>query len=275
MDKMSVVRSGDAHQRRARHGHALDDDRLRPDHRDQRQPEPELPARSSPKMRGANAPQMPRLRLPAEPAASANAAYLGVAYNPFSPGERPEQRRASRCATWSRSGRVDLDRFQDRRRLLSGLDRLRRDVDLAGRRPRATTASTATPSRSSPASAAGGAFDIHQEDPRLRDRYGRDTWGQSALLARRLVEAGVTFVTVNMGGWDTHKNNFHELKTRLLPRYDRALAALVAGPARPGPGQATCWSWPTASSAGRRGSTRTPAATTGRARCRSSSPAAA
>ncbi len=52
------------------------------------------------------------------------------------------------------------------------------------------------------------AFDIHSEDTRIRDRYGRDSWGQSTLLARRLVEAGVTFVTVNMGGWDTHNNNF-------------------------------------------------------------------
>ena len=53
-------------------------------------------------------------------------------------------------------------------------------------------------------------------------------WGQSALLARRLViESGVTYVTVNVGGWDTHNNNFQELKNRLLPRYDRALAALV------------------------------------------------
>ena len=66
-------------------------------------------------------------------------------------------------------------------------------------------------------------------DPRVRGRYGRDdSWGQSCLLARRLVEAGVTYVTVNMGGWDTHGNNFAELKRRLLPRYDRALAALIS-----------------------------------------------
>jgi uncharacterized protein (DUF1501 family) len=72
------------------------------------------------------------------------------------------------------------------------------------------------------------AFDISKEDGRTRDRYGRkDSWGQSCLLARRLVEAGVTYVTVNLGGWDTHSNNFAELKNRLLPRYDRAIAALV------------------------------------------------
>src|SRR5262249_59862262 len=71
------------------------------------------------------------------------------------------------------------------------------------------------------------AFDIPREAARVRDRYGRDSWGQSTLLARRLVEAGVTYVTVNMGGWDTHNNNFQSLKTNNLPRYDRALAALI------------------------------------------------
>ena len=50
--------------------------------------------------------------------------------------------------------------------------------------------------------AARAAFDIRKEDPRLRDRYGRHQWGQSALLARRLVEAGVRFVTLTFGGWD-------------------------------------------------------------------------
>ena len=50
--------------------------------------------------------------------------------------------------------------------------------------------------------AARRAFDLSKEDPRLRDRYGRHQWGQSALLARRLVEAGVRFVTLTFGGWD-------------------------------------------------------------------------
>ena len=48
------------------------------------------------------------------------------------------------------------------------------------------------------------AFEIEREDPRLRDRYGRNRFGQSCLLARRLIEAGVRFVTVTDGGWDTH-----------------------------------------------------------------------
>jgi uncharacterized protein (DUF1501 family) len=70
------------------------------------------------------------------------------------------------------------------------------------------------------------AFDISKEDAKVRDMYGRTTWGQNALLARRLVESGVRFVTVNVGGWDTHANNFEGLKTK-LPQFDQAFAGLI------------------------------------------------
>jgi hypothetical protein len=75
--------------------------------------------------------------------------------------------------------------------------------------------------------AAKRAFDLGQESDRTRDLYGRNTLGQSCLLARRLIEAGVHFVTVTDGGWDTHQNNFRSLKDRLLPRLDRGYAALL------------------------------------------------
>ncbi len=75
------------------------------------------------------------------------------------------------------------------------------------------------------------AFAIHEEPPAVRDRYGRTTYGQSVLLARRLVEAGVRFVTVyyspGIGGWDTHKDNFKTLKRSRLPQTDAALSALI------------------------------------------------
>ena len=75
------------------------------------------------------------------------------------------------------------------------------------------------------------AFALHEESPKLRDRYGRNTYGQSVLLARRLVEAGVRFVTVyyspGIGGWDTHKDNFSILKNSRLPHTDAALSALL------------------------------------------------
>jgi len=74
------------------------------------------------------------------------------------------------------------------------------------------------------------AFDLSREGPKLRDRYGRHMFGQSLLLARRLVEAGVPIVQVNMGRvqtWDTHSGNFQALKQRLLPPLDRGVAALL------------------------------------------------
>lgn len=80
---------------------------------------------------------------------------------------------------------------------------------------------------------AQAAFDVAAESPRTRDRYGRDKFGQSVLLARRAVEAGVRFVNVhwpNVGGganWDTHSNGFNRLKSALLPFLDRAVAALL------------------------------------------------
>jgi uncharacterized protein (DUF1501 family) len=75
------------------------------------------------------------------------------------------------------------------------------------------------------------AFDIHEEDPGLRDRYGRTPYGQSVLLARRLVEAGVRFVTVyyspGIVGWDTHQQNFKLLRERLLPETEQTLPTLI------------------------------------------------
>ncbi len=80
------------------------------------------------------------------------------------------------------------------------------------------------------------AFNLDKEDPRVRDRYGRNTHGQAVLQARRLVEAGVPLVTVfwqNDGTtnvsvyWDTHNRNFTDLKTRLMPPADRAFSTLL------------------------------------------------
>jgi uncharacterized protein (DUF1501 family) len=70
-------------------------------------------------------------------------------------------------------------------------------------------------------------FEIEREDQKVRDAYGRTIFGQSCLLARRLVQAGVRFVTVtNNGGWDTHSNNFGTLRT-LLPPVDQAIPQLL------------------------------------------------
>lgn len=74
---------------------------------------------------------------------------------------------------------------------------------------------------------AGKVFDLSQEKPELRDRYGRHTFGQSCLVARRLVERGVPWVTINyQGGWDTHKQNFQVMRQR-LPQMDSGLSTLL------------------------------------------------
>ncbi len=72
------------------------------------------------------------------------------------------------------------------------------------------------------------AFDLGLESDQVRDAYGRTTLGQSCLLARRLIQAGVRFVTVTDGGWDTHADNFNLLKNKRLPPLDMALPALLA-----------------------------------------------
>ena len=71
------------------------------------------------------------------------------------------------------------------------------------------------------------AFDLNREPKKVRDAYGPFPFGQSALVARRLIEAGVRFVTIGLGGWDTHVNNFQVLRDNLLPQLDSVLAALV------------------------------------------------
>jgi hypothetical protein len=77
---------------------------------------------------------------------------------------------------------------------------------------------------------AAEAFDLSKEPDKVRERYGRHSWGQSHLLARRLVEAGTRFVTTVNGPsitWDTHKDNFNSLKNRLVPPMEQAYAALL------------------------------------------------
>jgi hypothetical protein len=73
------------------------------------------------------------------------------------------------------------------------------------------------------------AFDVSKEDPAFAAKYGSTPFGQSCLLATRLIESGVRFVTVSTGGWDTHQDNWTRLKDNLLPPLDEGLAALFQG----------------------------------------------
>ena len=72
----------------------------------------------------------------------------------------------------------------------------------------------------------GKVFDLSQENDDMRERYGRNTFGQSCLVARRLVERGVPYITINYKGWDTHKQHFQTMRQQ-LPQFDKGLATLL------------------------------------------------
>lgn len=71
------------------------------------------------------------------------------------------------------------------------------------------------------------AFDVERESSQMRDAYGRTDFGASCLMARRLIERGVTFVEVNVGGWDTHNDNFERV-ANLTDQIDQPMAQLIA-----------------------------------------------
>jgi uncharacterized protein (DUF1501 family) len=119
---------------------------------------------------------------------------------------------------------LSLERLEDRRNLTLHFDSALRGLDnYAAAESMDRYAQEAFDFVTGPT--ARRAFAMSQEDARLRDQYGRHTWGQSTLLARRLVEAGATFVTVTCGGWDHHWN-LQEGMDRYLPMVDSAVSAL-------------------------------------------------
>jgi hypothetical protein len=160
------------------------------------------------------------------------AGFLGATHNPFQVSCDPT-RRDFRVDELSLPGDVTSARLSDRRALLSlvegqMLDKERRST----RRTMGSHQKRAFDVLSSPE--VRRAFDLSSETQRVRERYGPDRLGQSLLLARRLVEAGVRFVNVNdkvtngqTANWDSHENNFGRLKNDLLPVSDQAFSALI------------------------------------------------
>lgn len=129
-----------------------------------------------------------------------------------------------------------LDRLQQRVQLRSKFDRLRKDIDQSGMM-QAVDDFEAQALNLLTSAQAGKAFDLSNEPDRMRDRYGRNQWGQQCLMARRLVEAGVDIVTTEFDGplcgrvanWDDHAVNHHvfdAIKHR-APFYDQAVSALI------------------------------------------------
>jgi hypothetical protein len=157
-----------------------------------------------------------------------NAGFLGAAYNPFQLTRDPNEP-DFRVAELDLPADLPTGRLEDRRSLLSRLDG---QIRQAERRSMTVFQRQAFDLLRS--AAVRRAFDLAQENAALRDRYGRNTLGQSLLMARRLVEAGVRFVNVNdkitngqLANWDSHENNFGRLKNDLLPPADRAFSALI------------------------------------------------
>ena len=126
---------------------------------------------------------------------------------------------------------LSIPQLSNRTELLRDLDRVRRGIDTRfeqssaqawdAHRQQALRLLTATrPGKDNP-------FDLTQESVQTRDLYGREEWGQGFLVARRLVEAGVRMVQINLRGWDTHQNAFRDLKGKLLPSIDHCLSGFL------------------------------------------------
>lgn len=155
------------------------------------------------------------------------ASYLGSGWNPFVVNSDPNEANYS-VKNLALAGGLTLQRIASRRELMSDLDRIQATAypvmnGLDEHQQAAFDLLTNSSARD--------AFDISRESDSIRDRYGRHTFGQSALVARRLVESGVSFVTVNCVPWD-HHGSPGQYKTEegarlLIPPLDRAIAALV------------------------------------------------
>lgn len=155
------------------------------------------------------------------------AAYLGGSANPFVVNSDPNEA-SYRAQDLSLASGLTFSRLEHRRELLNTIDHMQKKAD-EKLRDMSSHQQAAFDLLSS--KAVRDAFDISQEPDSLRDQYGRHQFGQSALLARRLVERGVTFVTVNTQPWDHHGTaNRHatEIGAKLfIPPTDKAIAALV------------------------------------------------
>jgi hypothetical protein len=159
--------------------------------------------------------------------------YLTPAYDPFAVGGDPNQA-GFRVRDLTPPDRLTLDRLRRRRAMVRTLDDFAHDVPptpLSNSRDQFTDKAYDLLT----SSAAQAAFQIEAEPAAVRERYCRTTLGQSCLLARRLIQAGVAFVTLNdrgMGqiplGWDTHQQNFPRIKDTLAPPIDQGVTALLA-----------------------------------------------
>jgi hypothetical protein len=150
--------------------------------------------------------------------------FLGPAYKPFATGGDPNAARFEVQGVIARG--ISEERQKARRQLLGNMNTLGRAVPDA---PEITRSDEARDRAYELILGKGkDVFDLSNEKDDLRDRYGRHTFGQECLAARRMVEAGVPYITISFpGGWDTHKGHFQRMRQQ-CPHLDQGLAALLA-----------------------------------------------
>ncbi|MEM0969165.1 MAG: DUF1501 domain-containing protein [Verrucomicrobiota bacterium] len=157
---------------------------------------------------------------------AANAGYLGPAYNPFLV-EGSAGKGELRVRGLTLPSGFSLDQLHQRSALLDAFDARFQQIEAAGGLGESLDQFQEQALDMLRSTATKDAFDLTQESNQLRDRYGRTNLGQGALAARRLIEAGVRFVSIGVGGWDTHGDNFKKLKGARLPELDQTLSTLL------------------------------------------------
>lgn len=148
------------------------------------------------------------------------AGFLGSRYKPFATGGDPN---AGRFVVEGVVGALSEQQQQDRRELMNKLSTL--STAVKGNPTLQALAKSDDQAYDMILGDAGKLFDLNQEKTELRTSYGRSTFGQSCLMARRLVERGVPYITINFGGWDTHREHFQAMR-RLVPQLDKGLGTL-------------------------------------------------
>jgi len=148
--------------------------------------------------------------------------FLGQRYKPFATGGDPNQKRFIVEGIMAQG--ISDERQRSRRDLLHSLDSLGKVMPADAEFRRLDECEEKAYSLMF--GEARNLFDLSQEKDELREAYGRNSFGQSCLMVRRLVEHGVPYVTINYKGWDTHKNHF-QIMRRQLPDMDRGMATLL------------------------------------------------
>lgn len=153
--------------------------------------------------------------------------YLGSEYGPLSTGEKPRFGQPFRVRGITLDDTISIAKYQQRASLKDDLDNAFRGYESLDDSVRGLDRFSQQAYRIISSPRARNAFDLTGESDREMDRFGRHEFGQSALLATRLIEAGVRFVTVLMEGWDTHQDNFNTLGRNLLPNFDQSFSAML------------------------------------------------